>query len=261
MKNRVSLPFASSQLLVLGTCTLLMLGLIAGCSEYDLGPTDANLDPDIYDLVMELPVGKRMDKPFVIVEQSPVLIDGLRGLQAGIKYPEIAKKAGVEGRVYLQFVVDETGKVVDAVVTRGIGAGCDEEALRAVEASRFVPGVQDGHRVRVKMSLPVMFKLSVPPVISALSENEVRLTDLPRVNAADIKVYSSFGDVDFEYVLIAHLRPNGEIVNAEDWTSIAADNLASAIVLGHADNRTLVDPRVAGVASDPRALMFIRRVE
>ena len=261
MKNRVSLPFASSQLLVLGTCTLLMLGLIAGCSEYDLGPTDANLDPDIYDLVMELPVGKRMDKPFVIVEQSPVLIDGLRGLQAGIKYPEIAKKAGVEGRVYLQFVVDETGKVVDAVVTRGIGAGCDEEALRAVEASRFVPGVQDGHRVRVKMSLPVMFKLSESEAVAGAPtpKFDVPIGNFPRVRPEVIEVYSSFKYVDFEYDLMAYSVGSPGKLSTEVRKNYASDNRGTAIVMGHTDNRSIVDSRIAEIASNPSVTMVIRR--
>ena len=96
---------------------------------------------------------------FVIVEQMPELIGGLPELQKLITYPEIAKKAGVEGRVIVQFVVNEQGAVVDPVVVRGIGAGCDEEAIRAVQQARFTPGKQRGKPVRVKMSLPITFKL------------------------------------------------------------------------------------------------------
>lgn len=96
---------------------------------------------------------------FVIVEEMPELIGGLAAIQSKIQYPEIAKKAGVEGRVFVQFIVDEQGNVVDPVVTRGIGAGCDEEALRAVRQAKFKPGKQRGKSVRVKMSLPITFKL------------------------------------------------------------------------------------------------------
>ena len=96
---------------------------------------------------------------FVIVEDMPELIGGLAGLQSKIRYPEIAKKAGVEGRVIVQFIVDEQGNVVDPVVVRGIGAGCDEEAIRAVQQAQFQPGKQRGKAVRVKMSLPITFKL------------------------------------------------------------------------------------------------------
>ncbi|ARA94623.1 energy transducer TonB [Rhodothermaceae bacterium RA] len=96
---------------------------------------------------------------FVIVEQMPELIGGLAAIQSKIRYPEIAKKAGVEGRVIVQFIVDEQGNVVDPVVVRGIGAGCDEEAIRAVQQAKFKPGKQRGKPVRVKMSLPITFKL------------------------------------------------------------------------------------------------------
>jgi periplasmic protein TonB len=96
---------------------------------------------------------------FVIVEQMPDLIGGLGALQKKIKYPEIAKKAGVEGRVIVQFVVNERGDVESPVVVRGIGAGCDEEALRAVADAKFTPGRQRGTNVKVKMSLPITFKL------------------------------------------------------------------------------------------------------
>lgn len=96
---------------------------------------------------------------FVIVEQMPELIGGLTGLQEKLIYPEIARRAGIQGRVILQFVVDTDGQVVEPVVVRGIGAGCDEEALRVVRTARFKPGIQRGEPVRVRMSLPVTFDL------------------------------------------------------------------------------------------------------
>ncbi|MDX1547863.1 MAG: energy transducer TonB [Rhodothermales bacterium] len=96
---------------------------------------------------------------FVVVENMPELIGGLGAIQKDIKYPEIARKAGVEGRVIVQFVVNEQGQVVDPVVVRGIGAGCDEEALRVVKQAKFKPGKQRGKAVKVKMSLPITFKL------------------------------------------------------------------------------------------------------
>ena len=96
---------------------------------------------------------------FVVVEQMPQLIGGLGALQKKIKYPEMARKAGVEGRVVLQFVVDENGRVSSPVVLRSVGAGCDEEALRVLRQTRFTPGKQRGKAVKVKMSLPITFKL------------------------------------------------------------------------------------------------------
>ncbi|MCH8960880.1 MAG: energy transducer TonB [Bacteroidetes bacterium] len=96
---------------------------------------------------------------FVVVEEMPELIGGLAALLREIRYPVIAKRAGVEGRVIVQFIVDEQGRVGESKVVRGIGAGCDEEALRALHTRRFRPGKQRGKAVRVKMSLPVTFRL------------------------------------------------------------------------------------------------------
>ena len=131
--------------------------------ELDL---DASLDLDapLVDLPPPPPPPPREEPEpepeiFVIVEQMPELIGGLGELQKKINYPEIAKKAGVEGRVIVQFVVNEQGAVTDPIVVRGIGAGCDEEAIRAVQQARFTPGKQRGKPVRVKMSLPITFKL------------------------------------------------------------------------------------------------------
>ncbi|MDE2731370.1 MAG: energy transducer TonB [Bacteroidota bacterium] len=96
---------------------------------------------------------------FVIVEQDPTIIGGQEWLMNEINYPEIARKANVEGRVFLQFIVDTEGKVSDAIVTRGIGAGCDEEALRVISKATFVPGRQRGRAVKVRMSMSILFKL------------------------------------------------------------------------------------------------------
>ena len=99
------------------------------------------------------------NEPFLTVEEMPELIGGLQELHAKIKYPEFAKNAGIEGSVAVTFVVDEEGIVRDAVVLKGIGGGCDEEALKAVESSRFTPGKQRTVPVPVRMTLQVRFKL------------------------------------------------------------------------------------------------------
>ena len=129
--------------------------------ELDL---DASLDiDDVMDLPPPPPPPADEEEPepeiFVIVETMPELIGGLKSVQKMISYPPIAKKAGVEGRVIVQFVVNEQGDVVDPVVVRGIGAGCDDEAIRAVSQAKFKPGKQRGKPVKVKMSLPITFKL------------------------------------------------------------------------------------------------------
>ena len=75
------------------------------------------------------------------------------------KYPQALKKSKVEGSVVLVFVVNEQGRVENPRVIRGIGGGCDEEALKAVQSARFTPGMQRGRPVRVQYSLPIVFRL------------------------------------------------------------------------------------------------------
>jgi len=108
------------------------------------------------------PKQKKEDKGedfFVAVEQMPQLKGGLAALQKQINYPEMARKAGIEGRVIIQFIVSENGTVEDPKVIRGIGGGCDKEALRVVKKAKFTPGRQRGKAVRVQYSLPIVFRL------------------------------------------------------------------------------------------------------
>ncbi len=95
---------------------------------------------------------------FVAVEEMPELIGGLAQLQSRIKYPDIAKRVGVEGKVLIQALVDEKGDVVSVKTLKGIGAGCDEEAMNAVKDSKFVPGKQRGKNVKVQVTIPIVFK-------------------------------------------------------------------------------------------------------
>lgn len=97
---------------------------------------------------------------FVAVEEMPEPIGGIKAIQEKIVYPEIAKRAGVEGKVYILAFVDESGNVTKAQILKGIGAGCDEAALDAVLKTKFKPGKQRGKPVRVQVSIPVVFKLN-----------------------------------------------------------------------------------------------------
>ncbi len=96
---------------------------------------------------------------FVSVEKMPEMKTSLAELQKKIVYPDRAQKAGIEGRVIVQFIVNEKGEVEDPRIIRGIGGGCDEEALRVVKLAKFEPGEQRGVPVRVQYTLPIMFML------------------------------------------------------------------------------------------------------
>lgn len=96
---------------------------------------------------------------FVAVEEMPELKGSLAELQKKVVYPEKARLAGIEGRVIVQFVVNEKGEVENPKVIRGIGGGCDEEAVRVAKMAKFKPGRQRGVPVRVQYTLPFIFKL------------------------------------------------------------------------------------------------------
>ncbi len=105
------------------------------------------------------------DEVFSVVEIPPKPVGGMQSLYAylgnGIKYPKAAKDNGIEGKVFVQFVVTEFGEITDVKVIKGIGSGCDEEAARVVKAmDQWEPGKQRGEAVKVKMVLPISFKIS-----------------------------------------------------------------------------------------------------
>lgn len=96
---------------------------------------------------------------FVAVEEMPEPIGGISGIQKKIVYPELAKRAGIDGKVLVLAFVDESGNVTKAEVIKGIGLGCDEAAINAILQTKFKPGIQRGKPVKVQVTIPVAFKL------------------------------------------------------------------------------------------------------
>jgi periplasmic protein TonB len=104
------------------------------------------------------------DTPLLIVEQAPEFVNGLNAmykfLKENIKYPAVARENGIEGTVYVGFVVGKDGTIRDVKVKRGIGGGCNEEAIRVVELMpKWNPGKQNGKAVNVSFTIPIKFKL------------------------------------------------------------------------------------------------------
>jgi protein TonB len=101
---------------------------------------------------------------FTFVEEYPEFPGGDKALREyilnNIKYPEVARTSGITGTVYVQFVVEKNGSISDVKVVRGIGGGCDEEAVRVVKSMpKWKPGKQRGMPVRVYFTLPIELKL------------------------------------------------------------------------------------------------------
>jgi periplasmic protein TonB len=101
---------------------------------------------------------------FTIVESMPQFPGGDSKMAEYIKtnlvYPAEAKKARIHGRLFVTFIVNEAGKITEPRILRGLGYGCDEEALRVMNAMPlWIPGEQNGKKVNVQYNLPIDFVL------------------------------------------------------------------------------------------------------
>lgn len=133
---------------------------------------EVNFDVDIQEetvieeiVIADAPVVEKADEIFDVVETQPNPPGGMAGwneyLRKNLKYPTQARRMGIEGTVIVVFVVNTDGSIQDVDVLRGIGGGCDEEAIQVVEnAPKWEPGKQRGKPVRTRMRLPIRFKLS-----------------------------------------------------------------------------------------------------
>lgn len=101
---------------------------------------------------------------FKVVEEMPEFPGGaakmLEYIQKNIKYPMMARESDIQGRVFVSFVVEPDGSISNVGILRGIGGGCDEEALRVVQSMpKWKPGKQRGSAVRCSFTVPIIFKL------------------------------------------------------------------------------------------------------
>ncbi len=131
--------------------------------ELEMEDTEIDEDTEIEPIVVEEEV---IEEPeiFTIVEEMPSFPGGdgelFKYLGENMKYPAMAKDAGITGTVFVTFVVKEDGSVSGVRVLRGIGGGCDEEAIRVVQGMpKWKPGRQRGKSVRVQYNLPIRFVL------------------------------------------------------------------------------------------------------
>ena len=107
---------------------------------------------------------EEVEEIFTIVEEPAVPEGGINSfykyLVDNMKYPPQARRLGIEGKVMLQFVVDKNGLIGDVSVLRGIGSGCDEEAVRVMKnAPPWKPGKQRGKPVKQRCIMPISFKI------------------------------------------------------------------------------------------------------
>ncbi len=129
--------------------------------DTELDPEDKipvfEFEPDDIEVVEEAPI--------TLAEVMPSFPGGFEAfykfISTKIKYPSQARRMGIEGKVYLQFVVEKDGSIGKLIVAKGVGAGLDEESLRVMNmVPNFNPGKQRGKPVRVRMTIPINFRLS-----------------------------------------------------------------------------------------------------
>ena len=124
-------------------------------------------ETSIEDYVVETPEieEEAVEEIFTIVETSPVPAGGYdefySALGKEIKYPTNARRLGIEGKVFVEFVVDKNGELTSIKVVKGISTDCDEEAVRVLKGMpKWKPGKQRGRAVKVRMVVPITYKLS-----------------------------------------------------------------------------------------------------
>jgi periplasmic protein TonB len=119
----------------------------------------------VFEEPVEAVVVEDENKVFTVVEQQPEFDGGYEGMmnfiKKNMKYPASARRMGIDGTVFVTFVVGKDGSINDVKVLRGISADCDKEAVRVVQAMpNWKPGKQNGKPVLVRFNLPIKFKLN-----------------------------------------------------------------------------------------------------
>ncbi|MHB1276920.1 MAG: energy transducer TonB [Bacteroidia bacterium] len=138
----------------------------ADVEESTIDNTETDQDEVIEPIQEQVEVTEKTSEPeiFVVVEDMPEFPGGpgemTKFIIENLEYPPLAQENGIQGKVMVEFIVDEQGKITNAKVVKGIGFGCDEAALKVVnKMPRWSPGKQRNKAVRVRFVLPIKFQL------------------------------------------------------------------------------------------------------
>jgi len=182
---------------------------------------------------------------FVSLEAQPSFPGGMDQfyayVQRSVKYPQEAKDQKIEGKVFLSFVVETDGTLSDIKVERKLGAGTDEEAIRVIEESpRWIPGVQNGQKVRVKYNIPISFSLNKsqsPPLANVTDLLQGKVTGVtiqsgrlgePKPNSPTSPLY-----------IIDGVKIKKSNVETSPLSALSQDEIASIEVLKDETAKTL----------------------
>lgn len=161
---------------------------------------------------------------FDVVENAPRFDGGMEAwnnfLQENLSYPESARLNKAEGVVYVVFVINKEGKVENPEILRGVGHGLDEEALRVVnESPDWIPGLQSGQKVNVRMRLPVKFKLPAEETnsrtVSGIIEKPILEGQTAEPSIRPTEEFQDFVRKNIKYPLLARVKENTGTVLAE----------------------------------------------
>lgn len=131
--------------------------------EIDFSPTEIDYNANL-SAPPDLPkptarIVEEENKEFRVVEEMPTIICGLSSIIKNVHYTELAKRLDIEGRVVIEILVDKNGEVSEAKVIKSIFPELDLIALNAVKQVKLTPGIQRGRPVKVRMTIPILFKL------------------------------------------------------------------------------------------------------
>ena len=93
------------------------------------------------------------------LDKYPEPIGGMESIVQNVTYPASAKESGVEGKVFVKAIIDETGTVTETSILKSVSEDCDKAAMDAIKKTRFTPGIKDNRPVKAEVVIPVMFKL------------------------------------------------------------------------------------------------------
>jgi TonB family protein len=204
-------------------------------SDSNVKPTE-NVDKKVYD--------------FVSIDKQPEYPGGIirfyKYLSGSIKYPKLAQENNVQGKVFLSFIVEKDGSLTDVQITRGLGSGTDEEAVRVIkESPKWNPGSANGTPVRVKYNINVNFTLNNEPA------KETKTTSIP----ANRVIFKEGANLDALIILDGVKLPDNR-----QLSTINANNIESISVIKDQTAVNLYGPRAkAGaiiITSKPKHSLF-----
>ena len=94
------------------------------------------------------------------LDKYPEPIGGIEAMIKNLVYPISAKEAGIEGKVFVRAIIDETGTVTETSILKSVSEDCDKAAMDAIKKTKFTPGIKDNKPVKAEVTIPIMFKLS-----------------------------------------------------------------------------------------------------